>query len=237
MKLTSILISTVVAMVLSNLTSTSPSHAVEAANAATEFPKPLDMKKADKEIETHYAKAHPQFQEYVRMTARTFGRNGLWLNQDAFAALTKEEREKKIKYLARLLNDSEYGRHLCRGLAEASSLKDKRLVPGLLKVAGYHLDDRDYDCRPKWMAVAALARQESDDAVPLLISLVDHGNQNTRMWAVAALSRKTGQDLRKDKRAWAAWWQAQGHQAIEKKFLQPWTPPGKTESRQNQPIE
>jgi hypothetical protein len=231
MKLTSMLISAVLALVLSNLTSTSPTHAAEAENTSTEFPTPLDMKKANKEIETHYAKAHPEFQEYVRMTARTFGRNGMWLNQDAFAALPKEEREKKIKYLAVLLNDGEYGRHLCKGLAEAGSLKDKRLVPGLLKVAGYHLEDRDYDCRPKWMAVAALARQESDDAIPLLVFLVDHGNQNTRMWASAALSRKTGQDFRKDKRAWAEWWQAQGHQPIEKRYLQPWTSPLKTESR------
>jgi len=29
----------------------------------------------------------------------------------------------------------------------------------LMKVTDYHLDDRDYDCRAKWMAVAALARQ------------------------------------------------------------------------------
>ena len=38
----------------------------------------------------------------------------------------------------------------------------------------YHVDNKDYDCRPKWMAIAALARQESPEAVPLLISLVDH---------------------------------------------------------------
>ena len=71
------LISAVLALVLSNLTSTSPTHAAEAENTSTEFPTPLDMKKANKEIETHYAKAHPEFQEYVRMTARTFGRNGM----------------------------------------------------------------------------------------------------------------------------------------------------------------
>jgi hypothetical protein len=106
-------------------------------------------------------------------------------------------------------------------LAEASALKDKRLVPGLMKVADYHLEDRDYDCRAKWMAVAALARQESDEAVPLLISLVDHGNQNTRNWARAALARKTGQDFKKDKAAWAKWWQEQGHSPIDGKFLKP----------------
>ena len=77
------------------------------------------------------------------------------------------------------------------------------------------------------MAVAALARQESDEAVPLLISLVDHGNQNTRFWARAALARKTGQDFKQDKQAWAKWWQEQGHTAIDRKLLKPYEPPPK----------
>ena len=129
-----------------------------------------------------------------------------------------------------MLEDSEYGRHLCQGLAKAGALKDERLVPGLMKVAGYHREKGDYDCRPKWMAVAALARQESDAAVPLLISLVDHGNQNTRKWARAALSRKTGQDFQEKKQAWAKWWEEQGHKPVDEKLLQPWTPPtGDTE--------
>ena len=112
-----------------------------------------------------------------------FGPSGMWLNEDACAGLSAAAREKRIQHLTLLLEQGEYGRHLCAGLAEASGLKDKRLLPGLIKVAGYHRTDRDYDCRPKWMAVAALARQESDEAVPLLVSLVDHGNQNTRQWA------------------------------------------------------
>lgn len=162
------------------------------------------------------------------MTALTFGRSGLWLNEGAFSARPDDERENRILYLVKLLGEGEYGRHLCRGLAEASALQDKRLVPGLMKVAGYHLDDRDYDCRAKWMAVAALARQESDDAVPLLISLVDHGNQNTRMWASAALVRKTDQDFGKNKFAWAEWWQAHGHDPVARKYLAPWTAPQKS---------
>jgi hypothetical protein len=75
------------------------------------------------------------------------------------------------------------------------------------------------------MAIAALSRQESDDAVPLLISLVDHGNQNTRMWARAALARKSGHDFGKDKQAWDKWWQSQGHKPVDKKFLKPYTSP------------
>lgn len=180
---------------------------------------------AAEEVELSYSKARPEIQEYVLWTAKSFGPGGLWLPENAFANLAPEQREKRITYLVALFNDAEYGRHLCTALAEASALKDPRLVPGLMIIAGYQVEGRDYDCRPKWMAVAALARQESPDTVPLLISLVDHGNQNTRNWAEAALARITGQDFKQDKQAWANWWQAQGHPAVDPKYLKPAEPP------------
>jgi hypothetical protein len=196
--------------------------------ASNSSPAALDMGKAKQEVDSRYAGAHPEIREYILWTARTFGPNGLWLNEDAFATLSEKAREAKVQYLVTLLEQGEYGRHLCTGLAEASALPDKRLVPGLLKVAGYHRPEVDYDCRPKWIAVAALARQESDEAVPLLISLVDHGNQNTRNWARAALARKSGKDLAQDKQAWAKWWQSQGHPAIAEDLLKPWQAPPPT---------
>lgn len=182
---------------------------------------------AAEEVELSYSKARPEIQEYVLWTAKSFGPGGMWLPENTFTNLTPAQREKRVVYLVTLFNDAEYGRHLCAALAEAGALKDPRLVPGLMRIAGYQVEGRDYDCRPKWMAVAALARQESPDAVPLLISLVDHGNQNTRNWAEAALARITGQDFKQDKQAWANWWQAQGHPAIDPKYLKPLEPPAK----------
>lgn len=186
---------------------------------------PVDMDLAAAEVSRCYGKAHPEVQEFVLHTARSFGLSGMWLNEGAFATLKPEQREGRIVYLARLFEDAEYGRHLCAALAEASALKDPRLVPGLMKVAAYHVDDRDYDCRPKWMAIAALARQESPEATPLLVSLVDHGNQNTRFWARAALARMAKEDFKADKQAWNQWWITQGHAAIDPKFLRPYAPP------------
>jgi hypothetical protein len=205
-------------------TSTSEGQAQESA-PLTAAPAPLDMQKAKMEVDAHYAGAHPEIREYVLWTAQMFGRGGMWLNEDAFAAVPDAARNSRIQYLVTLLEQGEYGRHLCAGLAEASALEDRRLVPGLLKMAGYHRDDIDYDCRPKWMAVAALARQESDAAVPLLVSLVDHGNQNTRNWARAALARKMGQDFTQDKQAWSKCWQDQGHNPIAETFLKPYQAP------------
>ncbi len=187
-----------------------------------------DLDRAQQEVAASYAKAHAEIKEYVLWTARTFRRSGLWLPEDALADLPNAEREKKIRHLASLFSEGEYGRHLCAGLAEASALKDPRLVPGLIKVAGFHQADRDYDCRAKWMAVAALARQEAPEAVPVLISLVDHGNQNTRNWARAALSRLTQQDFRQDKPSWAKWWRDHGHDPVPESFLKPYgAPPAK----------
>jgi len=185
----------------------------------------VDLEKAKAEIDSSYGDAHPEIKEWILYTARTFGSSKMWLNEDAYSDLADEKRQKRVEHLATLLSEGEYGRHLCSGLAEASALKDKKLVHGLMKVAGHHRDDQDYDCRPKWMAVAALARQESDEAVPLLVSLVDHGNQNTRFWARAALARKTGQDFKDDKQAWAKWWQDQGHEPIGDELRQPWKAP------------
>jgi len=185
----------------------------------------FDAELANAEVSRCYGKAHPEVQEFVLHTARSFGASGLWLNEGAYANLKPEQIEARIVYLARLFEDAEYGRHLCAALAQASALKDSRLVPGLMKVAAYHVDDKDYDCRPKWMAIAALARQESPDAIPLLISLVDHGNQNTRFWARAALARMAKEDFKADKQAWNKWWINQGHAAIDAKLLKPYTPP------------
>lgn len=196
-----------------------------AVSVAAAAARRVDMDAAAAEVSRCYGKAHPEVQEFVLQTARTFGTSGLWLNEDALAGLKPEAREARVVYLAKLFEEGEYGRHLCAGLAEASALKDPRLVPGLLKVAGYHKADEDYDCRPKWMAIAALARQESPAAVPLLISLVDHGNQNTRFWARAALARMAGADFKTDKQAWNRWWVSKGHDSIDPKLLQPWTPP------------
>jgi hypothetical protein len=185
----------------------------------------VDLDLASAEVSRSYAKAHPEVQEFVLHTARTFGANGMWMNESAYDTLDADQREARIIYLTQLLNEAEYGRHLCAALAEASALRDPRLVPGLLKVAAYHLVNKDYDCRPKWMAVAALARQESPEAVPVLVSLVDHGNQNTRFWARAALARLAKDDFKTDKQAWSKWWISQGHPAIDAKFLTPYTPP------------
>lgn len=180
------------------------------------------------EIERYYAKTTPEVQEFLRMTAKQFGKSSLWVPEDYITSvsLSAEQRETMLTYIVQLLDSAAYGRHLCDALAHASVFKDERLLPGLMKVAAYHRDDQDYDCRPKWMAVAALARQGDERAVPILVPLVDHGNLNTRMWAQAALTRITGQAFHDNKQAWADWWNGAGKQPqLGPDAVKPWTPP------------
>jgi len=188
-------------------------------------PKAVDIRKAENEIESCYFEASPEVKKYILWTAKNFGAKKMWLNEDAFADMPDEVRKAKIKRIQSILEHSRYDRSLTKTLAEASAFKDDALVPGLLNIAGYQKPDSDYDCRPKWMAVAALSRQESDLAVPLLVSLVDHGNENTRIWARAALVRKIRQDFKQDKSAWAEWWKSQGNRPIDDELLKPWVLP------------
>ena len=188
-------------------------------------PKALNMEAASAEVAAAYGNAEPEVQEFVLHTARSFGPGGFWLNADAYGDLKPEEREARVAYLVKLFDEAEYGRHLCSALAEASALKDARVVAGLEKIAAYRVEGEDYDCRPKWMAIAAIARQESPEAVPLLVSLVDHGNQITRFWARAALARMAKNDFKTDKQAWNKWWIGEGHKPIDAALLKPYTPP------------
>lgn len=198
-------------------TQTPPAPAPSGTDAAAEV---------EEEIQAHYANADSEVQEYIRWTAKNFIRGGLWQPANAFDSLSPEERETKVQAAVQALSLG-YGRHLCTALAAAGALKDPRLLPGLIQAAAYHREDSDYDCRPKWMAVSALGRQDDESAVPTLIPLVDHGNQNTRMWARASLARLTGQNFGDNKQAWGKWWNDAGKQPpIDLGQLKPWTPPG-----------
>ena len=56
---------------------------------------PLDLEAAQAEVTKSYGKAHPEVQEFVLHTARSFGPSGFWVNENAYAGLTPEQREEK----------------------------------------------------------------------------------------------------------------------------------------------
>lgn len=177
---------------------------------------------ANEEVTNYYAKADPEVQEYIRWTVDTFGRAGFWLPENAAADLSQAKRAERVAYVKQVL-DSDYGRHQCKALAEAGVLRDPALLPGVLKAATYHRADLNYDCRVKWIAVAALGRFGDESVIPEMVKLVDHGNQNVRMWARATLVRLTGENFSDNKQSWGEWWNKSGKgPAIDLATLQPW---------------
>jgi len=176
---------------------------------------------AQAEINRYYKAVPKEVTDFILVTERQFGGN-LWFPENFIDSLDAETREKEIKYYASVLDEKPYSRQLCPALAKAGVLRDKRLLPGLLKVAA-HTEPGNYDCRPKWMAVAALARMGDESAIPVLVPLVDFGNKNVQMWSRAALYRLTGQTFDQDKKEWGAWWNAQNKEPkLKDEDLKPW---------------
>jgi len=63
--------------------------------------------------------------------------------------------------------------------------------------------------RVKWIAVRGLAKMSARQAVPSLISLLDHHNRNVRVYARVALAEISGKFFGSDKQKWSQWWQQQ----------------------------
>ena len=53
----------------------------------------VDLRKVEAEIEPSYSNQHPEIQESIHWTARTFAASGMWIPEDAYPDLTDESRE------------------------------------------------------------------------------------------------------------------------------------------------
>jgi len=162
------------------------------------------------EIETGYAQADPDLREFLISSAESAASQNLWFAQDTFDGLTSEQRAEKVRQCVAQLEGGEYGRDLCPAIAEAAVLKDSSVVSGLIRIATYKLGAQ-IDNRPRWMAVAAMARLGHPPTIPTLMALVDHYNTDTAMWAQAGLVRLSGRNFGRDTLAWTKWWQSLSH--------------------------
>ena len=106
------------------------------------------MDSASAEVSSSYGKAEPEVQEFVLHTARSFGRSGLWLNENAYADLKPADREARVTYLVRLFDSPSTAATCARPWPRPATLKDPRLVPGLKKVAAYHVEGRTMTAAP-----------------------------------------------------------------------------------------
>jgi hypothetical protein len=100
-----------------------------------------------------------------------------------------------------------------------AALRSTNALPRLREIA---FDRADKNCRDRWMAIRALGLIGDKSAVPELIHLVYHGNQNTRWWAQISLVRLTGKNFARDWNAWGDWWNKSGGQPLYKPEIIRW---------------
>ncbi len=88
-----------------------------------------------------------------------------------------------------------------------ANLKSRKAVPGLLRIAAERTEkdnaDRSFACR-------ALGIIGDPSAIPDLVHLTYHYNEDTRLWAQISLVRLTGENFGRDVAAWRQWWEKQG---------------------------
>ncbi len=139
---------------------------------------------------------------YAQWTEERFGN---YLDRSQYADLsdsTKTELEGEwLKLLEEPENEKFYD--AINGLA---AIKSKKAIKPLLRIATERVEK---DNRNRWMAVRALGIIGDESAVPELIPLVYHYNQNTRFWAQISLVRLTGENFGNDWQKWAGWWNSQ----------------------------
>lgn len=101
------------------------------------------------------------------------------------------------------------------------ALRSTNALAALRHIAFERVDKNNRD---RWMAVRALGNIGDKSVVPEMISLVYHGNVNTRWWAQISLVRLTGQNFGGDWNAWGNWWNRQGGQpAYNPEIIRWWT--------------
>lgn len=142
---------------------------------------------------------------YVEWTGNTFSSFLCKGKFDDFSPRQRLKEEKKA--LALLKEGKAAGIDYYVAINALGELKSKRAVRHLLKIAA---DRQEKDNRDRWMATRAIGLRGNRAAVPTLIHLVYHYNQNTRMWAQISLVRLTGQNFGTDYQAWGNWWAEQG---------------------------
>ncbi|MBA7603106.1 hypothetical protein ES703_10210 [subsurface metagenome] len=145
-------------------------------------------------------------------------------NQDQFGAKWfKVEREyetasrvKKQQMIRKWMADAQKPDVKIRSSAIASlgNIACKQATNLMMKIAQEPLEFSRSN-RPRWIAVRGLGRIGDKRAVPVLIDLLDHYNENTQLYARVALCEITGAYFGADKAKWRKWWQQKGKKLAE----------------------
>jgi RNA polymerase sigma-70 factor (ECF subfamily) len=125
-----------------------------------------------------------------------------------FEGWSTEEREKLETRLVDALNGPRSTEYY-QAINTLAGMRSTKALPRLREIAFERVDRNNRD---RWMSVRALGIIGDKTAVPELIHLVYHGNQNTHWWAQITLVRLTEQNFGGDWNAWGKWWNGSGGQ-------------------------
>jgi hypothetical protein len=163
------------------------------------------------------AKLNDSQRLFVAWTDRQF--RGFF-DERTFAGWSASERSGLEARLMDALNGPQ-SRDYYQAINTLGALRSTNAVAALRHIAFERVDK---DNRDRWMAVRALGNIGDKSVVPEMISLVYHGNVNTRWWAQVSLVRLTGQNFGGDWTAWGSWWNRQGGQpAYNPEIIRWWT--------------
>ena len=194
----------------------------KAGKSASDQPPPTMDRLLNDELLTEPQKAYRDWTE-TRM-ARVV------VSPEAEALEDAKRGERETEWIEQVKTSSGSGRILAiNGLVHIGSSK---ATPALLKVAANRSEG---DNRDRWVATRALGIIGDRTAIPDLVHLTYHYNQNTRFWAQISLVRLTCKNFGQDVDAWRKWWDQQGgkpeisEERIEWTSNPEWADPAKQE--------
>jgi hypothetical protein len=130
----------------------------------------------------------------------TFGQNDLNMDNYDDAQLAENEHH-WIKSLQQSSGSDSFD-----SINRLALIKSHDAFPYLLAIAS---DRTEGNNRNRWAATRALGLIGNKEAVPELIHLTYHYNQNTRLWAQISLVRLTGVNFGREIKSWKRWWDGQ----------------------------
>ncbi len=125
--------------------------------------------------------------------------------EDQYEAASDAEKDKMVRQWIADANSNNFEK-MTRAIAALGNVASGEALDVLLSIG----QKPKMGNRPRWMAVRALGRIGDKKAVPLLINLLDHYNNDTRLCSKVALCEITGVYFGDSKQKWTGWAQSNG---------------------------
>ena len=131
-----------------------------------------------------------------------------------YEAASQQEKDRMIAGWIAGAQDHRNMDRQTRSIAALGNVAAKQAVGVLLEIV-QEPSGRGRSNRGRWLAVRALGRIGDLSAVPVLIEVLDHYNQNTQVYAKVALCEITGVYFGNNQPKWRQWWELRGRKLAQ----------------------